>query len=493
MKICVKCGAEVEDENKFCTSCGMPIKAENDSMSVESQPPETAPEAAPETAPEAAPETAPETAPQQYRTNPPLYYQAEFTRIKAGKAAKFNWAAFFSAPMHQLYYGRITRFYKTFLPYTFFSIALLVMFILIFSAQDVSEHERLEVVGILCLLAAVLLICGLVLCILNGAQANMELYAQTQGDARKLPKNKDKALNYFGIVGVIGIIIFVMMMGSMMHVAQTKVESTGTSSKLEKAKADTSATASIVSSTAAQPTTSMSQMPTADTQAFSLRALAQMSIDTDEVWYFTGCYYDEKDMGGDYLVFYHLLAESRYSIGNVLSKIFGSYAYEDTFTEDAGPHHFTVRAGNAQQSMVFDLTAGENTAQLSPLTIQDKEGTLELSLGQSAAVWKGLYDAYLDSQGVSGYQSLAKDIQGTWSNDGGKTMLVITKENYDKANYEYAGGFNKKMKIIIFRATGSIDERFLAVSDDKNELYIYTDPDWYDNKSGLLKTYIRVQ
>lgn len=79
---CQYCGREIDAESRFCPHCGKNLQP------------------AAKTAPAAE----------------PSYYAAEFTRIRAGEKNRFNWAALFFGPYHQLYHGSTALFRKSFLP-----------------------------------------------------------------------------------------------------------------------------------------------------------------------------------------------------------------------------------------------------------------------------------------------------------------------------------------------------------------------------------------
>ncbi|MEG0897696.1 MAG: hypothetical protein RSF73_09155, partial [Ruthenibacterium sp.] len=223
--------------------------------------------------------------------------------------------------------------------------------------------------------------------------------------------------------------------------------------------------------------------------------MAQDTPTPENVWALTNCYYMEEDRGGELLSFFYLLIEDRYSMDGVLYSFFNNYECE--YLPD-GSNGFAMRYYSPQQSLYFEIhNGGDPTANnpgptaLSNLTIEDEQGVQELSLTESAAVWEALYSIFLQEQGYDTYNSIWRDIQGEWTNDGGKTMLVITQESYDESTYECVNGANGKLLLRIFRESGKVDERYLKVSEDKMELYIYTDPDWSGDSAGLLATYVR--
>lgn len=100
---CSKCGAQLADDSRFCSVCGAPCNPQQQTVPKASANQQTTP----------VPDTPANG-----------YYEVQFARIAAGEKAKFNGAAFFLGPFHQLYHGSIKRFQKTYLPYMIAAAAL---------------------------------------------------------------------------------------------------------------------------------------------------------------------------------------------------------------------------------------------------------------------------------------------------------------------------------------------------------------------------------
>ena len=134
---CTHCGAQIDEDSKFCPICGAacilePVSEEMHAskeitdveVSSNSQISDDYSDERIDILPDAG--KAPALQPISVADTSHLqstYYTAEFAKIAAGQKSKFNWAAFFLGPFHQLYHGSIRLFKKTFLPYM---IAMLV-------------------------------------------------------------------------------------------------------------------------------------------------------------------------------------------------------------------------------------------------------------------------------------------------------------------------------------------------------------------------------
>lgn len=189
---CSKCGAQLDDESAFCPNCGTPCTSEEPAASL---PPvvKTEEKIAPEPPVPKGPVTSEGPAANSY-------YAGEFAKIAAGQKSKFNWAAFFLGPFHQLYHGSVKLFKKTFLPY------MIVMFV-VMAAGQISALMTLAtfsagafvstiVTSLLYLAASVW---SLILFISNGKKYNQRLYEQVQGRAEEIPARKKPALLLLGI------------------------------------------------------------------------------------------------------------------------------------------------------------------------------------------------------------------------------------------------------------------------------------------------------
>ncbi|MEG0897555.1 MAG: hypothetical protein RSF73_08435, partial [Ruthenibacterium sp.] len=214
--------------------------------------------------------------------------------------------------------------------------------------------------------------------------------------------------------------------------------------------------------------------------------MAQDTPTPENVWALTNCYMASPGMD----VGYDLLIEDRYTMDEVLSYFFNNHEYDDL---PDGSRGVSMRCSSPQQSLYFEIHMSDGPTVLSNLVIEDEQGVQELSLTESAAVWETLYSIFLQEQGYDSYSSIWWDMQGEWTNDGGKTVLVITQESYDESTYECVSKVIGRFYIRIFRESGKVDERYLAVSEDKMKLYIYTgDLELTDDSAGLLATYVRV-
>lgn len=183
---CSKCGYQLDDDSAFCPNCGTPCAAEIPEPVAAGGKTEQKP--AQETPLPKAP-----SVPGGPVKN--AYYAAEFAKIAAGQKPKFNWAAFFLGPYHQLYHGSTQLFKKTFLPY-------LITMAVLFVAGQVASFMLLSSFGmaslVLTLLSGALYMAacvwGLVLLISNGRKYNRKLYEQVQGRADKIPARLKPAL-----------------------------------------------------------------------------------------------------------------------------------------------------------------------------------------------------------------------------------------------------------------------------------------------------------
>lgn len=181
---CSKCGAQLADDSRFCSACGAPCNPQQQTV---------------------------QEAPVNQQTIPvpevPAngYYEIQFARIAAGEKAKFNWAAFFLGPFHQLYHGSIKRFQKTYLPYMIAAAALyLVQMIATFTTSLTGTLMVTALAGILWL---ALSIWALVLAIGNGRKYNACLYEQTGGNAAAVPKRKKPVCVLIAAIVVYGILL----------------------------------------------------------------------------------------------------------------------------------------------------------------------------------------------------------------------------------------------------------------------------------------------
>lgn len=180
---CSKCGAQLTDDSVFCSACGAPCN------------------------PQQQPVSAP--ANQQSTPMPPAapggYYEIQFARIAAGEKAKFNWAAFFLGPFHQLYHGSTKRFKKTYLPYMITAAALyLVQMIATFTTSLTGALMVTALAGILWLALSVW---ALVLAIGNGRKYNACLYEQTGGNAAAVPKRTKPVCILIAAIVAYGILL----------------------------------------------------------------------------------------------------------------------------------------------------------------------------------------------------------------------------------------------------------------------------------------------
>ncbi len=85
---CRKCGAQLDDDSAFCSVCGTSCAEERELETGESAlPQENSPPQ-----PQKSAQPVGGDVPRHTGRNP--YYEAEFQKIQAGEATKFNWAAF---------------------------------------------------------------------------------------------------------------------------------------------------------------------------------------------------------------------------------------------------------------------------------------------------------------------------------------------------------------------------------------------------------------
>lgn len=180
---CSKCGAQLTDDSMFCSVCGAPCSTE--------QP--------------VSPAAANQQSAPLPSTVPGGYYEMQFARIAAGEKPKFNWAAFFLGPFHQLYHGSIKRFKNTYLPYMIATAVLyLVQMALTFFSSLTSTLVIAALTGIIWLL---LWVWALVLAVGNGRRCNSCLYEQTGGKASAVPKYKKPVLILIAVIVAYSILL----------------------------------------------------------------------------------------------------------------------------------------------------------------------------------------------------------------------------------------------------------------------------------------------
>lgn len=173
MKYCQYCGAQLEEDAKFCSGCGAPV---TDAGGASAQPgaPAPAQPAAPAPAQPAAPAPA---AAKKYRG-----IAAQFEAIAAGKRPKASTFTFYYG-FYQLLYHKSYRLFK----YTYLPCSLLVCFaiFLLFYASAAQASGALLTFSLLLMLIAMIgfVIVSIWMC----RYYPQELYKQVQGNADNIP------------------------------------------------------------------------------------------------------------------------------------------------------------------------------------------------------------------------------------------------------------------------------------------------------------------
>ena len=131
---CSKCGTEIENGAAFCSSCGTPVVPRT-SGSKDVPPAGELHTGEPKPASVKGPEPVHQAK---------AYYITEFEKLAAGKRSRFNWAAFFLGPYHQMYHESRDLFKKTFLPFMIVSFVIS----LIFTAATVIGLQTLNLIAL---------------------------------------------------------------------------------------------------------------------------------------------------------------------------------------------------------------------------------------------------------------------------------------------------------------------------------------------------------
>lgn len=203
---CSKCGAQLDDDSIFCPNCG---------TSCTSAEPTELFSVGVKTEEKAVQESPVNKVSATSAASSASYYAEEFAKIAAGQKPKFNWAAFFLGPYHQLYHGSVKLFKKTFLPYMIATVVLMVLGeISVLVTLATFSIGALVSTIIAALLYLVMSVWALILFISNGKKYNQRLYEQVEGRAEDIPAQKKTALltfgTYTGIIILIAILISVI-------------------------------------------------------------------------------------------------------------------------------------------------------------------------------------------------------------------------------------------------------------------------------------------
>lgn len=488
---CRKCGAQLDDDSAFCSVCGTSCAEERELETGESAlPQENSP-----SQPQKSAQPVGGDVPRHTGRNP--YYEAEFQKIQAGEATKFNWAAFLLGPFHQLYHGSVKLFQKTFLPYLIavFAVTLGGQIAALFTAASLSV-TGLAVTGLLSLLSMGVSVWGLVLAILNGKNYNKKLYEQVQGNAEAIPARKKPALllfvGYVGVILVVSVLISVIGGKMVANAWMSGLEESGDVYDVEtlSESADDADTASsdwnIESSSVSQNAASSAVSNGDEQQTANSENLLDLSslpeLDSQQMTLFSQCFWADSQTGNGFDGF-SLLGDDSMTLGELFGTVFDSYTWDDSYMIEQGTEATVYDAVCTLDGAQLRLRFSQLYAMIQPIseaTVYQADGTMySLSRHDIAGLMARLCDRYHELTGTQP-TSLVKEMQGTWVSSDGETELVIDGTTYGGSPYQIhqltslisrIGEGSGDIPVEVTRSDGTIDERFLELSGDFLSVY----------------------
>lgn len=505
---CSNCGANLDDDSMFCPSCGTPCTPEK----------ETAQETAvgmpvTESQTERAEQKTIDVLEERQRKVPvvpvhltgqederPLvqrkstagnpYYVAEFAKIAAGQKSKFNWAAFFLGPFHQMYHGSIKLFKKTFLPY------MVAMFLVIVVGQISAlitlatfSMEALISTIVTALLYLVLAVWACILFIFNGKKYNQRLYEQVQGRAEDIPVRKKPALLLFGIyVGILIILaeILIPVIGGKMvmnaWMEDLPIDNGGIQADSSYFFTENSESSTDVSSDIwATKEDEEFSVPTVDTEL----QLAY-TLDYEDTMIYTNGVGSGTTDGFDNVLIY---GDEAVTVGELFRTMLDSFAWEQGESYDGPAYNAVGQINGDKLVLCFSQLYSANVSIASGALYQAHGDILPMSQYDIANLMYNLYQEYHTQTGTQEI-SLIKSIRGTWISDDGTVELTIDSETYGGNYYNIQYRQEDMILISVTRNDGTIDDRWLEIS---NDTLVVHDIEGRDSVGNIVGIFSRVK
>lgn len=462
---CSKCGAQLDDESAFCPNCGTPCTSEKPAASL---PPvvKTEEKIAPEPPVPKGPVTSEGPAANSY-------YAGEFAKIAAGQKSKFNWAAFFLGPFHQLYHGSVHLFRRTFLPCLIASVVLLaagqIGSVITMSAFSIGALIMTFVISLLLVAVSVW---SLMLAISNGRTYNRKLYDQVQGHAENIPVRVKLALLLLGAyigVAILAGVLSVAVGGKIVENAWTQELQSANISLSEELEQDSATvdsdivSASTVHGSDSTPGSGDAERPPLDWDAL-------LSVPVEQAAFYTGGY--PVGLCSDGFDNVYLYGDESVRLGEVLAHTFDTYEWR--FPEEQGQGTTCLFVGSRSgQTLTISFTTKmlQDDIGIDYGTLEYEDGTnCSFGITESSCILYGLYQAYHSDTRTQAW-SQAQQLTGEWINDDASVELEITPVTYGGNDYSINRILDGMIALDITRSNGNVDLRWAQVDD--NELYIY--------------------
>lgn len=495
---CTHCGAQIDEDSKFCPICGAacilePVSEEMHAskeitdveVSSNSQISDDYSDERIDILPDAG--KAPALQPISVADTSHLqstYYTAEFAKIAAGQKSKFNWAAFFLGPFHQLYHGSIRLFKKTFLPYM---IAMLVTMAvgqistLITLATFSTGALILTIVTVL--LYLITSVWALILFIFNGKKYNQRLYEQVQGRAEDIPVRKKPAILLFWIYA--GILI---LTGILIPVIGGKMVANAWMEGLPIDNGGIQADSSYFFRENSESSTDASSdiWATKEDEEFSVPTVGTelqlaYTLDYEDTMIYTNGVGSETTDGFDNVLIY---GDEAVTVGELFRTMLDSFAWEQGESYDGPAYNAVGQINGDKLVLCFSQLYSANVSIASGSLYQANGDILPMSQYDIANLMYNLYQEYHTQTGTQEI-SLLKSIRGTWISDDGTVELTIDSETYGGNYYNVQYRQEDMILISVTRNDGTIDDRWLEISNDSLVVYDIEGRDSVGNIVGI--------
>lgn len=498
---CTHCGAQIDEDSKFCPICGAACIPEPVSEEMYASKEITDVEVSSNSQISddysderidilSATTKMPMPQPTSVSDTPHLqniYYTEEFAKIAAGQKSKFNWAAFFLGPFHQLYHGSIRLFKKTFLPYM---IAMLVTMavgqintLITLASFSTGALISTIVTGLLYLITSVW---ALILFISNGKKYNQRLYEQVQGRAEDIPVRKKPALLLFGIYVVIIILteILIPVIGGKMvanaWMENLPIDNGGIQTDSSYFFRENSESSTDVSSDIwATKEDEEFSVPTVDTEL----QLAY-TLDYEDTMIYTngvGGVGSETTDGFDSVLIY---GDEAVTVGELFRTMLDSFAWEQGESYDGTAYNAVGQINGDKLVLCFSQLYTANVSIANGALYQANGDILPMSQYDIANLMYNLYQEYHTQTGTQEI-SLIKSIRGTWISDDGTVELTIDSETFGGNYYNVQYRQEDMILISVTRNDGTIDDRWLEISNDSLVVYDIEGRDSVGNIVGI--------